>query len=136
MNKVFLSGRLTKDPDVRNGNETTITKFTLAVDRKIKKGEEKKADFINCTVFGNLANVVSNYCKKGTGVNIDGRLQTGSYKNKDGVTVYTTDVIVDNLEFPLSNKDTSNNNNSNTEQNANDSFMNIPNGYEEELPFN
>lgn len=133
MNKVILCGRMTKDPDIKNGNEQTIARFTLAVDRKVRKGDEKKADYISCVAFGNIATVVSNYCKKGTGINIEGKIQTGSYKNKEGNTVYTTDVIIDNLEFPLSN---SNNNNTNTQSTSNDGFMNIADGVEEELPFN
>ena len=136
MNKVILCGRLIKDVEVRTNNETVIAKFTLAVDRRIKKGEERKADFISCVAFGNLANFAEKYFHKGEGMTLEGRIQTGSFQAKDGRTVYTTDVIADSIEFPLGAK---NNNsapatNTNTNQ-ASNGFMNIPDGIDEELPF-
>ena len=104
MNRVILSGRLSRDPEIRTAGDMTIAKFSLAVDRRIKKGEERKADFINVTCFGNQATFVEKYYHKGDGMNLIGRIQTGSYKNKDGATIYTTDVVADEIEFPLSNK--------------------------------
>ena len=135
MNKVLLCGRLSKDPDIRTSGDMAIAKFSLAVDRKVKKGEEKKADFINCTAFGAQASFVEKYFHKGDGMTIEGKIQTGSYKNKEGHTVYTTDVICDAIEFPIGGKSSSNNNSNNTSA-SNDGFMNIPEGFQEELPFN
>lgn len=137
MNKVILAGRLSKDPDIRSAGDTTVAKFTLAVDRKFKKDEERKADFINCAAFGSQATFIEKYFKKGDAMTLDGHIQTGSYKNRDGQTVYTTDVIIDSVEFALGGKN--NNNNSNTtssKSSANDGFMNVPEGTEDELPFN
>ena len=133
MNKVWLAGRLTKDPEFRTSGDMAIAKFSLAVDRKIKKGEEKKADFINCTAFSNQASFIEKFFHKGDGIVIEGKIQTGSYKNKEGQTVYTTDVIVDAAEFPIGGK--SNSGNTNNATSNNDDFMNIPAGIEEELPF-
>ena len=131
MNRVMLSGRLTKDVEIRTSVDLSIAKFSLAVDRKVKKGEEKKADFINCTCFGNQATFVEKYFHKGDGINIEGRIQTGSYKNKDGNTVYTTDVICDSVEFPLSNKSAA----KSEAKQDNDGFENIPDDIDS-LPFN
>lgn len=130
MNRVLLSGRLIKDPEVKTSGDMTITKFTLAVDRKVKKGEEKKADFINCTCFGNQASFVEKYFHKGDGMNVEGRIQTGSYKNKEGKTVYTTDVILDAVEFPLSNKS-----NGSKNEKPSDGFVDIAEEIDA-LPFN
>lgn len=100
MNNVILIGRLTKDPEIRYPQSGTATcRFTLAVDRPTKQGEEKKADFIGCVAFGATAENVSKYKIKGDPLAVRGRIQTGSYKNKDGQTVYTTDVIAENVEF-------------------------------------
>ena len=101
MNQVILIGRLTKDPEVRYtaATQTAVATFTLAVDRPVKSGEEKKADFPRITVFGKQAENCEKYLAKGRLVGIHGRIQTGSYTNKDGVTVYTTDVIADRVEF-------------------------------------
>ena len=105
MNSVHLIGRLTRDPELRYtaGTQTAVATFTLAIDRYAKQGEEKKADFPNIIVFGKTAENCEKYLAKGRLVGIHGRLQTGSYTNKDGVTVYTTDVVADNVEF-LGNK--------------------------------
>ena len=137
MNKVILIGRLTKDVEMNNG----VGKYSLAVDRKFKKDGEPTADFINCTVFGKSAEFAQKYFKKGTKIAVVGRIQTGSYTNKDGVKVYTTDVIVEEQEFAES-KATSGNANNTTSQNVNanasatDTFMNVPDGLDsEELPF-
>lgn len=101
MNSIVLIGRLTRDPELRYtaGTQTAVATFTLAVDRPVKSGEEKKADFPRITVFGKQAENCEKYLAKGRLVGIHGRIQTGSYTNKDGVTVYTTDVVADNVEF-------------------------------------
>lgn len=100
-NLVFLTGRLTKDPETRytSGSQIAVCTFTLAVDRPTKQGEEKKADFPRITVFGRQAENCEKYLQKGRLVAVQGRIQTGSYKNKDGQTVYTTDVVADRVEF-------------------------------------
>ena len=101
MNSVFLIGRLTRDPEVRYiaSSQTAVATFTVAVDRPAYQGEEKKADFPRITVFGKQAENCEKYLAKGRLVAIEGRLQTGSYQNKDGVTVYTTDVIASRVQF-------------------------------------
>lgn len=106
MNSVVLIGRLTKDPEVRYtaGTQMAVCTFALAVDRRVKSGEEKKADFPRITVFGKSAENCERFLAKGRQVGIKGRLQTGSYKDKDGKTVYTTDVIADEVQFLGSGK--------------------------------
>lgn len=102
MNKVVLSGRLTRDPDVRySGNESSvcIARYTLAVQRRFKREGESEADFISCVSFGNIAEYAERYFRQGIKVNIAGRIQTGSYTNRDGTKVYTTDVVVEEQEF-------------------------------------
>lgn len=101
MNSVHLIGRLTRDPELRYtaGTQTAVATFALAIDRYAKQGEEKKADFPNIIVFGKTAENCEKYLKKGMLAGVEGRLQTGSYKNKNGNTVYTTDVIADKVEF-------------------------------------
>lgn len=101
MNQVILIGRLTKDPEVRYtaATQTAVATFTLAVDRPAKSGEEKKADFPRITVYGKQAENCEKYLAKGRLVAIEGRLQTGSYQNKDGATVYTTDVVANRVQF-------------------------------------
>lgn len=101
MNSVALIGRLTKDPDVRyiSENQTTVASFTLAIDRPVRAGQEKKADFPRITIFGKQAENCEKYLAKGRLVGVQGRIQTGSYTNRDGVTVYTTDVVADRVEF-------------------------------------
>lgn len=149
MNKVILMGRLTRDPEIRysSGNEpTAIARYTLAVDRRYKRqGDDKTADFINCVVFGRGAEFAENYLHQGTKIVVVGRIQTGSYTNKDGHKVYTTEVIVEEQEFAESKAAAQNGNGgqsappvqSGAANNSNDDgFMNIPNGIEEELPFN
>ena len=122
MNQVILIGRLTKDPEVRySGEGTAVGRYCLAVDRRSKKDE---ADFINCVTFGKSAEFAEKYLTKGMKIAIHGRIQTGSYKNKDGQTVYTTDVVVEDHEFCESKKAV-----------ADDGFMAIPDGVNEELPF-
>ena len=136
MNIVVLTGRITKDAEIRytQSNEPmAIARFTLAVDRKYKKDGEQGADFISCVAFGKRAEFMEKYGKKGTKFNLDGSIQTGSYTNKDNQKVYTTDVIVNNIEFGESKGK------SDAPQSApqtdEDGFMNIPDGLEE-LPFN
>ena len=101
MNQVILIGRLTKDPEVRYtaGTQMAVATFTLAVDRPVKAGAEKQTDFPRITVFGKQAENCEKYLAKGRLVAIEGRLQTGSYQNKDGATVYTTDVVANRVQF-------------------------------------
>lgn len=134
MNKVILMGRLVREPDVRysQGQEQmAIAKFTVAVDRARKKDGEQSADFISCTAFGKNGEFAEKYLTKGTKVIVEGRWQTGSYKNKEGLTVYTNDCIVDHMEFAESKKD-----GEAKPQTESDGFMNIPDNIAEELPFN
>ena len=142
MNKVILMGRLTRDPEInysQNGNNTCIAKYTLAVDRRFKQEGGQEADFISCAVFGKGAEFAEKYLHKGTKIAITGRLETGSYTNKDGVKVYTTTVIVEEQEFAESKGNASGSNQQEqsspypTDENG---FMNIPDGIDEELPFN
>lgn len=109
MNKVILMGRLTKDPEVRysQGEQSTaIARYTIAVDRRFKRdGDDQTADFIGCVAFGKAAEFAEKYFKKGTKIAVTGRIQTGSYTNKDGQKVYTTDVVVEDQEFAESKKD-------------------------------
>ncbi|MBQ8007563.1 MAG: single-stranded DNA-binding protein [Lachnospiraceae bacterium] len=136
MNKVVLAGRLTRDPDIRysqGNNSTCIARFTLAVDRRFKKQNEQSADFIGCVAFGKTGEFVEKYAKKGMKFDIAGRIQTGSYQNKDGQTVYTTDVVVEEIEFGESKaQNTAKSTEQNTEQE--DQFMNVPD--DDALPFN
>lgn len=131
MNHVTLIGRLTKDPDVRytqGENNTCMARYTLAVDRRTK---EKQTDFISCIAFGKTGEFAEKYLHKGTKIAIEGRIQTGSYTNKDGQKVYTTDVVVTSHEFCESK------NNAEGAQNSDHvgAFMDIPEGIDEELPF-
>ena len=131
MNKVILMGRLTRDPETRNTNGLAITRYTLAVDRRYKdENGETGADFLNIVAFGKAAEFADKYFKKGTKVLVSGRIQTGSYTNKDGNKVYTTDIVVEEQEFAESKKE-----NNNGPVMANDGFMNIPEGIDEDLPF-
>ena len=135
MNTLQIIGRLTKDPVIRYAGETPIASFTVAVDRHTK---EKQADFIQCKAFNKTAELIEKYLAKGSQVGIEGSIQTGSYTNKDGIKVYTTDVIVEQVEFAES-KNSSENSTSNinkTPAPGSDKFMSIPDGIEEELPFN
>ena len=147
MNRVILMGRLTRDPELRYSTEErqmAIARYTLAVDRRVK-GNEKETDFINCIAFGKNAEFTEKYFKKGQRVLIEGRIQTGSYINKDGKTVYTTDVIVDSGEFADSKGASDYTSTPSytqsqrpTPSSANsDGFMSIPDGFEDDgLPFN
>lgn len=142
MNKVILMGRLTCDPEVRytQGNEPmAIARYTLAVDRKIKRENEATADFVSCVCFGRAAEFAEKYFKQGIKIVISGRIQTGSYTNREGHKVYTTDVVVEEQEFAES-KNAGSSQQVKKEQTPppmtdTDGFMNIPDGIEEELPF-
>lgn len=140
MNKTVLMGRLTADPQVRysqGDNATAVARYTLAVNRKFKKDGEPTADFIPCVVFGRSAEFTEKYFRKGMQVAISGRIQTGSYTNKDGQKVYTTDVVVEEQEFAESKAASQQNqNNASDSVPSSDDFMNIPDGIDEELPFN
>ena len=141
MNKVILMGRLTRDPEVRysQGEQATaVARYTLAVDRR-GRNQENSADFIACVAFGKAAEFAERYLHKGTKIVLTGRIQTGSYTNKDGVKVYTTDVVVEEQDFAESKNNSSAGNGSNSApatQDTSDGFMNIPDGIDEELPFN
>lgn len=149
MNKVILMGRLTRDPEVRYSqgeNPTAIARYTLAVDRRFRRGNdgEQNADFIGCVAFGRSAEFAEKYFRQGLKVIVTGRIQTGSYTNKDGQKVYTTDVVVEDQEFAES-KAVSDANAGGFQAvapspapsaPAGDGFMNIPDGIDEELPFN
>ena len=144
VNQVILSGRLTRDPEVRHISEsqTTVANFTLAIDRPVKSGQEKKTDFPRVTVFGRQAENCERFLAKGRLVGIQGRIQTGSYTNKDGAKVYTTDIVAEEFEFAESKNasEGSGENKQATPQSftapADDGFLNIPDGIDEELPFN
>lgn len=145
MNKVVLMGRLTKDPDVRYSqgeNSQAIARYTLAVDRRFRReGSEQTADFIGCVAFGKSAEFAEKYLHKGTKLVVEGRIQTGSYTRQDGTKVYTTDVVVENQEFAESKKAASESSSSSAQPQAAptedaDGFMSIPDGVDEELPFN
>ena len=142
MNRVILCGRLTREPEVRysqtaNGS-MAVARYTLAVDRKFKKEGEQNADFINCIAFGKSGEFAEKYFFKGIKIAISGRIQTGSYTNRDGQRVYTTDVVVEEQEFCESKQNQQSSGiiqpNSNVDSNG---FMSIPDGVEDEgLPFN
>ena len=150
MNRVILMGRLTRDPEVRysQGERTmAIARYTLAVDRRGRRnqdGNEQTADFINCVAFGRTAEFLERFGRKGTKFVLEGRIQTGSYTNKDGQRVYTTDVVAENVEFAESKNASGGGDNSgftpsdrpSPSSAAGDGFMNIPDGIDEELPFN
>ena len=142
MNKVILMGRLTRDPEVRysQGEQATaVARYTIAVDRRFKREGDQTADFINCVAFGRQAEFAEKYLHKGTKIALTGRIQTGSYTNREGNRVYTTDVIVEDQEFAES-KSTSEQHTGTqpapepTPSNV-DGFINIPDGLEDELPF-
>ena len=153
MNKVILMGRLTRDPEVRYSqgeNPLAIARYTLAVDRRQTRnnnGDEQSADFISCVAFGRTGEFAERYLRKGTKIAVTGRIQTGSYTNKEGVRVYTTEVVVEEHEFAESrnaaasgdggfNGGYTGGNVASAPMSAGDGFMNIPDGIDEELPFN
>ncbi len=151
MNKVILMGRLTRDPEVRYSqgeSPLAIARFTLAVDRRFKRDGEATADFINCVAFGRQAEHAERYYRQGLKIVITGRIQTGSYTNKDGIKVYTTEVVIEEQEFAeskaVSDANAGGFRSAPTQapapaqapvSDAGDGFMNIPDGIDEELPF-
>ncbi len=146
MNKVLLMGRLTRDPEVRYSqgeNATAIARYSLAINRKFVREGEQTADFINCVAIGKPGEFAEKYLRKGMKIVVTGRIQTGSYTNREGVKVYTTDVFVEEQEFAESKNSAENNNNGGSAPEnrpapaaAADGFMNIPDGIDDELPFN
>ena len=148
MNKVILMGRLTRDPEVRYSqgeNAMAIARYTLAVDRRFNRNNyDQTADFIGCVAFGRAGEFAEKYLHKGTKIAVTGRIQTGSYTNKDGVKVYTTDVVVEDQEFAESKNSSAAADGGFVPAGrpapapaaAGDGFMNIPDGIDEELPFN
>ena len=164
MNRAILLGRLTKDPDVRRSQgaePVTIARYTLAVDRRSKKQEGQQADFISCVAFGKAGEFAEKYLHKGTKICVSGRIQTGSYTRQDGTKAYTTDVVIEEQEFAESKNSDSGRavmddqmaamyagqrsqegqqdrpgQQGSWEQSAMEGFMNIPEGIDEELPFN
>ena len=145
MNKVILMGRLTRDPEVRysqGDNASAVARYSLAVDRRFKRDGEQSTDFINCVAFGKTAEFAERYLRQGTKLLVTGRIQTGSYTNRDGVKVYTTDVVVEEQEFAESKAASGTSNATYQASPAptpstdiGDGFMNIPDGIDEELPF-
>ena len=143
MNKVILMGRLTRDPEVRYSqgeNATAVARFTLAVDRRFRR-DDASTDFIGCVAFGRNAEFIEKYFRQGTKALITGRIQTGSYTNRDGQKVYTTDVVVEDQEFAESKNSQGESGFQSTSRPmpsaaVGDGFMNIPDGIDEELPFN
>ncbi|MBE5851079.1 MAG: single-stranded DNA-binding protein [Lachnospiraceae bacterium] len=149
MNKVILVGRLTRDPEVRysSGDQAmAIARYSLAVDRRGRRdsaaGDQQTADFINIVAFGRDGEFAEKYLRKGMRILVEGHIQTGSYTNKDGQKVYTTDVVVERHEF-VENKGSTQGGSadafvpaSSAPSDSGDGFMNIPDGIDEELPFN
>lgn len=147
MNKVILMGRLTRDPDVRYSageNASAVARYTLAVDRRFKRDGDQTADFISCVAFGRAAEFAEKYFHQGIKIVVTGRIQTGSYTNRDGNKVYTTDVVVEEQEFAESKSASAENSAGYAARNtaseapapmSDDGFMNIPDGIDEELPF-
>ena len=150
MNKVILMGRLTRDPEIRysqGASQTAVARFSIAVDRRFKRDGEPDADFFNCTAFGKQAEFIERYLHKGTKIVVVGRIQNDNYTNKEGQMVYSVRVMVDEIEFAESKNAASQNggygggdyaggSQSPAPSGAGDGFMNIPDGIDEELPFN
>ena len=144
MNKVILMGRLTRNPEVRYGageNSTAVARYTIAVERRFKRDGEQSADFIGCVAFGRNAEFAEKYLRQGTKIVLTGRIQTGSYTNRDGQKVYTTDIVVEEQEFAESKAAAAGNGGQGNYSRASsapsdvDGFMNIPDGIDDELPF-
>nr|WP_295279956.1 single-stranded DNA-binding protein [uncultured Blautia sp.] len=148
MNKVILMGRLTRDPEVRYSsgeNALAIARYTLAVDRRFHKDNEASADFIGCVAFGKGGEFAEKYLRQGTKIVVTGRIQTGSYTNREGQKVYTTEIVVEDQEFAESKAASQNNSQTSAGSRQQppppmptdkDGFMQIPDGIDEELPFN
>ena len=138
MNKIMLVGRLTRDPEIRysqGGEQTAIARYTLAVNRPFRKNGEQEADFLRCVSFGKTAESAEKYLARGMRVAVEGRIQTGSYTNREGQKVYTTDVVVERQEFLEKRADSGQQDPGNA-GNYGNGFPDIPDGIEEELPFN
>lgn len=146
MNKVILLGRLTRDPAVQYSGEMCIAHYTLAVDRRVARtgdSNQQTADFISCTAFGKAGEFAERYLHKGTKIGVVGRIQTGSYTNREGVKVFTTTVVVEEQEFAESKAAQQQaqeggqmgNGQAAASATGSDGFMNIPDGIDEELPF-
>ena len=139
MNSVQLTGRLTRDPEVRyTDGGLSIARFTLAVNRRFKQEGSPDADFIRCVAFGKTAEFIEKYFSQGRKMDLNGRIQTGSYTNQEGQKVYTTDIVVENVEFGESKGSNSCAGEKKQESSSadGDGFMYIPDGIDEELPFN
>lgn len=148
MNKVILMGRLTRDPEVRYSsgeNALAIARYTLAVDRRFRKDNEASADFIGCVAFGKGGEFAEKHLRQGTKIVVTGRIQTGSYTNREGQKVYTTEIVVEDQEFAESKAASQNNSQTSAGSRQQppppmptdkDGFMQIPDGIDEELPFN
>ena len=140
MNKVILMGRLTKDPEVGGEGTSFRARYSLAVDRRFSRNDENNTDFINIVVFGKGAEFAEKYLKKGTKVLVTGRIQTGSYTNKEGQKVYTTDVVAEDQEFAESKNAAANNGGqtgttSSSPVSDDGDFMNLPEGVKDDMPF-
>lgn len=136
MNKVILVGRLTRDPEIRYSqgeNSMAVGRYTIAINRRVKPDQEQTADFIRCIVFGRSAEFAEKYFRQGMRIAVSGRIQTGNYVNKDGIKVYTTEVVIEEQEFAESKAEAE----GRPQESATDAdgFMNVPDGLDEELPF-
>lgn len=144
MNSVNLTGRFTRDPDVRyTDGGSTIARFALAVDRRFKTENGPQADFVNCVAFGKTAEFIEKWFRKGMKMELSGRIQTGSYTNQEGQKIYTTDVVAEQVGFAESRSSSQGSESNGPSDNERgfgspdtDGFMNIPDGIDEELPFN
>ena len=136
MNKVILMGRLTRDPEITStAAGSTFARFSLAVDRRFKREGEPAADFFNCTTFGKTAEFIERYVKKGTKLVVTGRLENNNYTNKQGEKVYDNRVVVEEAEFAESKNAASEAEKEEPKEAAQDTFLNVPEGLVEELPF-
>lgn len=131
MNKVILVGRLTRVPETRQAGETTVTRFSLAIDRRYKSEGQQSADFPSCVAFGKTAEFINKYFKQGVKMALEGRIQTGSYTDKDGVKHYTTDVIAEAVEFAESKRADA----GEKPPPTTNEWLEIPEGIEADLPF-
>ena len=140
MNKVVLVGRLTRDPEVRYSSgekQTAVARYTIAVERRFKRDNEPTADFIRCVAIGRMGEFAEKYFRQGIRISVSGRIQTGSYNNKDGEKVYTTEVFIEEQEFAESKSESASAHAPVPQEGASsdDGFMNIPDNIDEELPF-
>lgn len=139
MNVIILKGRLTRDPEIRysqGANSMAIARFSLAVNRRFKREGDPEADFFNCVAFGKQAETIEKFLSKGVEIAVRGHLQTGSYQNKEGQTVRTVDVIVDEFDFCGSKASNGGGQSKQTVVHGTAGFVNVPEGLDDELPFN